>query len=191
MEVKLLDHTKLSNAVIGARTCYDSFSKGDLNFLNDFNFIFKCKYDQIVDYYKGNIEELYGIQKLCEMLEEDIEYVKLNKDNCDFESFIKNLNHLVSISSNFRKALFGILIYGYKGKNDFIYKVFGDWIEDMIESYKYDLENAEYKFKLLRTLNKNIKEDKMKDNINPDYYNQGKIKCSDAIESAVINKRGG
>lgn len=28
MEVKLLDHTKLSNAVIGARTCYDSFSKG-------------------------------------------------------------------------------------------------------------------------------------------------------------------
>lgn len=30
----------------------------------------------------------------------------------------------------------------------------------------------------------------MKDNINPDYYNQGKIKCADAIESAVINKRG-
>lgn len=28
MEVKLLDHTKLSNAVIGTRTCYDSFSKG-------------------------------------------------------------------------------------------------------------------------------------------------------------------
>ena len=28
MEVKLLEHTKLSNAVIGARTCYDSFSKG-------------------------------------------------------------------------------------------------------------------------------------------------------------------
>lgn len=28
MKVKLLEHTKLSNAVIGARTCYDSFSKG-------------------------------------------------------------------------------------------------------------------------------------------------------------------
>lgn len=28
MEVKLLEHTKLSNAVIGARTCYDSFNKG-------------------------------------------------------------------------------------------------------------------------------------------------------------------
>ena len=28
MEVKLLEHTKLSNIVIGARTCYDSFHKG-------------------------------------------------------------------------------------------------------------------------------------------------------------------
>ena len=28
MEVKLLDHTKLSNAVIGARTCWNSFHKG-------------------------------------------------------------------------------------------------------------------------------------------------------------------
>ena len=28
MEVKLLDHTKLSNAVIGARTCWGSFHKG-------------------------------------------------------------------------------------------------------------------------------------------------------------------
>lgn len=28
MEVKLLEHTKLSNAIIGARTCYDSFSNG-------------------------------------------------------------------------------------------------------------------------------------------------------------------
>ena len=28
MEIKLLEHTKLSNIVIGARTCYDSFSKG-------------------------------------------------------------------------------------------------------------------------------------------------------------------
>jgi len=28
MEVKLLDHTKLSNAVIGLRTCWDSFHKG-------------------------------------------------------------------------------------------------------------------------------------------------------------------
>lgn len=28
MEVKILEHTKLSNAVIGARTCYASFSKG-------------------------------------------------------------------------------------------------------------------------------------------------------------------
>ena len=28
MEVRLLEHTKLSNIVIGARTCYDSFSKG-------------------------------------------------------------------------------------------------------------------------------------------------------------------
>lgn len=28
MQVKLLDHTKLSNAVIGARTCWDSFHKG-------------------------------------------------------------------------------------------------------------------------------------------------------------------
>ena len=28
MEIKLLEHTKLSNIVIGARTCYDSFHKG-------------------------------------------------------------------------------------------------------------------------------------------------------------------
>lgn len=28
MKVKLLDHTKLSNAVIGARTCWGSFHKG-------------------------------------------------------------------------------------------------------------------------------------------------------------------
>lgn len=28
MKIKLLEHTKLSNIVIGARTCYDSFSKG-------------------------------------------------------------------------------------------------------------------------------------------------------------------
>lgn len=28
MQVKLLDHTKLSNAVIGARTCWDSFHRG-------------------------------------------------------------------------------------------------------------------------------------------------------------------
>jgi len=31
MKVILLEHTKLSNAIIGARTCYDSISKSDTN----------------------------------------------------------------------------------------------------------------------------------------------------------------
>lgn len=30
----------------------------------------------------------------------------------------------------------------------------------------------------------------MKDNINPNHYKQGNIECIDAIESAVINKKG-
>ena len=31
---------------------------------------------------------------------------------------------------------------------------------------------------------------KLKDNINPNHYKQGKVECIDAIESATINKTG-
>lgn len=54
MEVKLLEHTKLSNAVIGARTCYDSFSKGGN---------YDIATDDITEADKGLLNTLINIKK--------------------------------------------------------------------------------------------------------------------------------
>lgn len=75
MEVRLIEHTKLSNAVIGGRTCWDSFHKGgcystptdiiseeDRNFLE--RIINKNKHKSIAEHlvYTFNID---GISRAC------------------------------------------------------------------------------------------------------------------------------
>lgn len=75
MQVKLLDHTRLSNAVVAARTCWDSFHKGgnyqiptdeitedDKSLLERLNF--KLKHQSVMEHIVYNFS-IKGISRAC------------------------------------------------------------------------------------------------------------------------------
>lgn len=125
-------------------TIISHYFDGDKRFLNYVNFI--VKEDKIIDFIEDEIEVLHGVKRLANVLSDDVKYIHIEQNNCDFDKFIEELKWFISISNKFREFMMKTLIETYKGKNDFIFEIMGEeYIEDELSRYKFDLVKAEAK----------------------------------------------
>lgn len=125
-------------------TVISHYFDDDKRFLNYVNFI--VEKDKIIDFIEDEIEVLHGVKRLAKVLRDDVRYIRIDQNNCDFDKFIEELKWFISISNEFREYMMKTLIERYKGKNDFIFEIMGEeYIGDELSRYKFVLEEDETK----------------------------------------------
>lgn len=125
-------------------TVISCYFDDDKRFLNDVNFI--VEKDKIIDFIEADIEVLHGVKRLAKVLCDDVRYIHIDQNNCDFDKFIEELKWFTSISYELREFMMKTLINRYEGKNDFIFEIMGEeYIEDELRGYECDFEMAKSK----------------------------------------------